>query len=98
MFSRLFGPRVTVRVTILGMVGDRMVRWDGPVTVREPATVELVLRAAGRAAGADLAGALAGGMQPALLLDGQRLELPADLAARVAPGARVSWLMPMAGG
>jgi hypothetical protein len=99
MISRLFGPRLTIRVTILGLVGDRVVRWDGPVTLRGPAaTVRQALKAGGRAAGADLLGALDRGAEPSLLLDGRRLDLPADLTAPVVEGASLSWLMPMAGG
>lgn len=98
MCSRLFGTRLTVHVLLLGLVGDRVVRWDGPVRLRAPATVREALRQAGRAAGADLLGALARGMQPALLLDGQRLELETGLDRPVAEGAKLAWLMPMAGG
>jgi hypothetical protein len=98
MLSRLFARRATITVQVLGQVGRHMVRWTGPVRVSTPADVKAVLHAAGRAAGADLLGALAAGMQPALLLDGRRLDLPADLTAPVADGSRLSWLMPMAGG
>lgn len=98
MLSRLFGARVTVAVRILGQVGGQMVRWEGEVRVKAPASIKTVLEAAGRAAGVDLTAALQAGDQPAVLLNGRRLELPADLAAPVADGARVAWLMPMAGG
>lgn len=99
MLSRLFARRrLTVSVQVLGLVGPHMVRWSGHVAVAAPADVRAVLRAAGKAAGADLLGALAGGMQPAVLLDGRRLSLPQELATTVDDGARLSWLLPMAGG
>lgn len=97
MISWLFGRRITVHGTVLGVVGDRMVRWDGAVRLRTPATVEDALRALGKAAGADLLGALALG-QPAVLLNGRGLTLPDDLAAPLGPGDTLSWLMPLAGG
>lgn len=98
MISRLFGPRLTIQVTILGQVGNRLVRWEGPVRLRGPADVRNALRAAGDAARIDLLGALGAGMEPTLLLDGRRLELPLALAAPVAGGAKLAWLTPMSGG
>ncbi|HYF94070.1 MAG TPA: hypothetical protein VD969_17785 [Symbiobacteriaceae bacterium] len=98
MLDRLLGRRVTVTVRILGQVGGRMVRWDGQVRLREPASVGAVLARAGKAAGADLLGALQQGDQPALLLNGRRLDLPSGLSNPVPDGALISWLMPMAGG
>ncbi|HWI52336.1 MAG TPA: hypothetical protein VNT01_09395 [Symbiobacteriaceae bacterium] len=98
MLSRLFGPRITVAVRVLGLVGGRMVQWEGPVRLKGPADLRTVLAAAGRGAGVDLLGALAAGAQPALLIDGCRQDLPVGLAATVPDGARVTWLLPMAGG
>ncbi|HWI64009.1 MAG TPA: hypothetical protein VNT75_19405 [Symbiobacteriaceae bacterium] len=98
MLSRLFGRRVTVSVRVLGQVGDRLVRWEGRVSLKAPASLAGVLRATARLAGVDLQAALAAGAQPALLLDGRRIDLPDGLTADVADGATISWLMPMAGG
>ncbi|HEY3369010.1 MAG TPA: hypothetical protein VGK74_28460 [Symbiobacteriaceae bacterium] len=98
MIERWFGPRLVVAITILGTVGERVVRFNGEVRLRGPADVGRALKAAGAAAGVDLLQALADGAQPALLLDGRRLSLPEELAAPVAQGSRLSWLMPMAGG
>ncbi|HYG60026.1 MAG TPA: hypothetical protein VD902_18320 [Symbiobacteriaceae bacterium] len=99
MIRRWLGlDRPTVSVTITGVVGGRMVRWEGKVRTGPGADVAAALAAAGKAADIDLLGALAGGAQPAVLLDGRRLELPQDLHTTVETGARLSWLMPMAGG
>lgn len=98
MLDRLFPQTITVQVTVLGVVGRHMVRHSGPVRVRKPATVAAALTAAGRAAGVDLLAALELGDQPAVLLNGLRLDLPDGLKEPVADGAKLSWLMPMAGG
>ncbi len=95
---RLFGPRLRVRVTILGVVDHFMVRWEGEVRLHSPATVRDALRAAGRAARADVLGAMSRGAQPSLLLNGQRLAVPDGLDTPVSEGAQIAWLMPMAGG
>lgn len=96
MIRRWLGlDRPKVTVTILGVVGGRMVQYTGEVRA---ATVEAALRAAGRVAGADLIAALEKGDQPAVMLDGERLDLPGDLSKPLHNQARLSWLMPMAGG
>jgi hypothetical protein len=98
MFDWLFGRRLRIRVTILGIVGDRVVRFDAPVSLRGPVTVGGALRAAGRSAQADLLGALAGGAYPSVLLNGERLDLPQGLVIPVTEGDHLTWLMPIAGG
>jgi molybdopterin converting factor small subunit len=98
MIDRLFGPRITVAVSILGVVGGRMVRWRGTVHLRGRTDVRRVLRAAGSLAGVDLAGEAGLEPGPNLLLNGRRLELPGELSAPVADGAQLAWLTPMAGG
>ncbi|MDF2629987.1 MAG: hypothetical protein K0R39_3818 [Symbiobacteriaceae bacterium] len=98
MLERLLGPRVTVAVRVIGVVGDRVVHWAGQVHLRGTPDLLRVLRAAGKEAGADLIGAIAAGAQPAILLSGERLDLPADLARPIRHGAQITWLMPMAGG
>lgn len=96
MIRRWLGlDRPTVHVTILGVVGGRMVQYTGEVRA---ATVEAALRVAGRAAGVDLLGALAQGDQPAVMLNGDRLDLPTGLTRPLEDDAKLSWLMPMAGG
>jgi len=96
MIRRWLGlDRPRVQVTILGVVGGRMIQYTGEVRA---ATVEAALRAAGRAARVDLLGALAAGHQPALLLNGERLDLPEALTRQTENAATLSWLMPMAGG
>lgn len=98
MISRLFGPRITVTVRVLGQVGEQMVRWEGTVSLKGPATLATVLAAAGRLAGVDLNRALAQGAQPALVVNGRRVDLEGGLTQTVTDGAEISWLMPMAGG
>lgn len=98
MLERLFGARLSIHVTILGIVRDRVVRFDGSVAVRGPATVGGALVEAGRVAQADLVGALESGAHPSVLLNGERLDLPGGLATPVTEGDRLSWLMPIAGG
>ncbi|HYF78132.1 MAG TPA: hypothetical protein VD973_13410 [Symbiobacteriaceae bacterium] len=98
MLKALFGPKVTVKVRILGLVGDRMVHFDGQICLRGTPDVHQVLRAAGRAAGVDLLAALDAGAEPSIMLSGERLDLPADLTRPVPDGAQIAWLMPMAGG
>jgi len=98
MLERLFGPRIPLSATILGVVGGRMVQWRGTVRLRPGATVRDGLQAAGRAARVDLLAALADGAEPSILLNGARLTLPDGLAAPVDHGATLTWLMPMAGG
>lgn len=92
-----FRPR-RIRVTVLGMVGDRVVRADETLTLRGALTVQGALQAAGRRTGVDLVGVLQAGAEPTLMLNGERLTLPDDLVRPVPDGAHVSWLMPMAGG
>lgn len=98
MLEALFGPRVTVGVRVLGLVGDRMVHFDGQVRLRGAPDLHAVLKAAGRTAGVDLIAALAAGAEPAIMLNGERLDLPADMARPVSHGSQIAWLMPMAGG
>lgn len=75
-----------------------MVRWEGRVRLPAGADLRTALSAAGRAARADLLGALANGAQPSILVDGNRVELPEDLSRIVDADSSISWLMPMAGG
>lgn len=98
MISGMFGPRLTVQVTVAGLVGERMVHWNGAVRLRGRPDVRAALRAAGRQADVNLLGVLAAGGEPVVLLDGLRLNLPADLVRPVADGTRLSWLQPMVGG
>lgn len=98
MIRRLFGRRVTLQVTVAGLVGQHMVHWNGAVHLRGRPDVRAALRAAGREAGVDLLGVLAEGGEPVVLLDGLRIDLPADLVRPVADGVRLSWLQPMVGG
>lgn len=98
MLSRLFAPRITVSVRILGLVNGQMLHWEGAVKLKSPADLRGVFAAAAKKAGVDLLGAIDAGAQPALLIDGQRHELPSALSQPVPDGARVSWLLPMAGG
>jgi|GEM_PF-5111148 len=98
MIERLLAPRLTVQATVLGVVGGRMVRWNGQINVKGPADVRRALAAVGRAAGVNLLKALTAGDQPALLLDGDRILFPSGLDQPVKQGSRLSWLMPMAGG
>ncbi len=98
MLDRLFGPRIRLSVSILGVVGNRMIQWRGQVRLRKGATVRDGLRAAGRSAGVDLLGALGEGVEPSILLDGTRLALPEELSRCVDDEMTLTWLMPMAGG
>lgn len=98
MIERLFGPRVQVTVSVTGYIEGKRVRWSGAVRLRAPATVAQALRAAGRAAGVDLAGALDRGEQPIVLLDGMRLEMPEGLGQPLSEGMSLNWLQPMVGG
>jgi len=98
MIDRLFGPRVTVAVSITGYIEGQRVRWSGSVRLRAPATVGDALRAAGKAARVDLVRALERGEQPILLLDGMRLEAPLGLGQTLKEGMSLNWLQPMVGG
>lgn len=98
MFDRIFRPRIAVQVVVMGMVDRHLVRFQGVVKVAVPATVGDGLKAAGRAAGVDLLGAISKGDQPVILLDGFRLDLPDGLTTPLKDGASLSWLLPMAGG
>ncbi|MFZ5814764.1 MAG: hypothetical protein ACOY93_05625 [Bacillota bacterium] len=98
MFSALFGRRITVAVRIIGVVGDRVVRWEGRVRIAVGSDLRTALRAAGRAAGVDLLKAMAEGPEPTILLEGVRVELPEGLSRNVDADSSIAWLMPMAGG
>lgn len=98
MLRAIFGASVTVSVRILGLVGDRMVHFDGQVRLRGTPDVTAVLKTAGRAAGVDLLAALAAGAEPTIMLNGERLDLPAGLTRPVPHGSQIAWLMPLAGG
>ncbi|MFZ5826360.1 MAG: hypothetical protein ACOY94_18865 [Bacillota bacterium] len=98
MLSWLFGPRITVQVRVLGVVGAHVVRWEGQVRLPAGSDLRTALAHAGRAARVDLAGALDEGADPTILVNGDRVQLPEGLSKVVDADSAITWLMPLAGG